>query len=52
MTDRTPTGSTATGFSMNTFLPACTMALRWIGRNPGGAAVMIRLTPGTEQTPW
>ena len=40
MTERTPTGSTATGFSMKTCLPASTAALRWIGRKPGGAARM------------
>ena len=51
MTERMPTGSTATGFSMNTCLPASTAAFRWIGRNPGGAAVTMRLTPGTESTP-
>ncbi len=51
MTERMPTGSTATGFSMKMCLPASMAALKWMGRNPGGAAVTIRLTSGTEQTP-
>ena len=51
MIERMPTGSTATGFSMNTCLPASMAAFTWMGRKPGGAAVTMRLTSGHRQTP-
>ncbi len=37
-TERMPGPSTATGFSVKTFLPAATAASRWVGRKPGGVA--------------
>ena len=36
MTLRTPTGSTATGFSKKTCFPASIAAVKCWGRNPGG----------------
>ena len=44
MTERTPGGSTATGFSMKTCLPASIAALRCFGRKKGGEARITRST--------
>ena len=43
-TDRTPAGSTATGFSAKMCLPASTAAAMCTGRKPGGVARMTRST--------
>ena len=45
MTERTPSGSTATGFSVKTCLPASIAASRCAGRKKGGAA---RITMSTS----
>jgi len=42
---RTPGASVATGFSMNTCLPALTAASYCIGRNPGGVQSSTTSTP-------
>ena len=45
MTRRMPTGSTATGFSMKTCLPAATQASKCCGRKCGGVARRTTSTP-------
>ena len=42
ITERTPAGSTATGFSVKTCLPASIAAARWAGRKNGGVARITR----------
>ena len=44
ITERTPSGSVATGFSVNTCLPASIAAARCSGRKNGGAARITRST--------
>ena len=44
-TERAPTGSTATGFSMKMCLLAATAAAKCVGRKPGGVASSTTSTP-------